>query len=575
MRIIKQKSDANPTGCEKITDVLLSIAGEMVNITYNTKYFDDGKVLDKPVSPYNVYTIDSVKYQLHPNVGCIYMNCSSSDRQFINTNLRDRFNELVVLVTTKFGVPKINPATSSTTQYLIVNTQEPPIANTIEISASAKITDKRDKLFNWFMMADSSFPPTAIAGRLDNNIEPLDIVVSLSSIFYDGIDSTSLPHNFRGPNHPELKDLVLFQQDLICNEPIYVHPNLGLLDQIAIDYGQKVPAKWVFTQLSNVGLRFVKWEWLKPYEPVDGIDMGPANQIKNGIFNKSVVIDEGDADLLEKSKRDGTARYKCFMTGLPIYEDCYVFDIYEQQLEIYIEKKDLVKYPGATVVEDDSEPEPDTKTKPKPKPKSIKKKKNRGAGGARAIPVNGNESESLSDSSDDEAAEESKLATADAPAEIEEKTYTRGRKSSKKTPAKKPPVKKAETKPNAVIRRGQQYPVEYVKIRYVVEYNEPKCILVSPFAVHRMGCNLEVFEKLTGTKAMIYRTVCPVTLYTVIEEAKVSNVKRKILHAFNIGFQYKNRCLEADGVLVANSHPSADLYQKRRQLDTILAINGY
>jgi hypothetical protein len=206
--------------------------------------------------------------------------------------------------------------------------------------------------------------------------------------------------------------------------------------------------------------------------------------------------------------------YKCFITGIPIYEDCYVLDIYSRIVEEIIPEEELDDYlslyPNTEVIDKEKEEKENIKTK------TTKKI------------TNYYNNTFATDGLDINEVKRNMLDTIQFQYEEEEKKLSSRKKSTKKK------------KTNA--NSGE------IKVRRELLFNKPRCILVSPFFVHYMhkkkyivdpktglGDNILVFEQMTKTKTTLYRTFCPVTLKQTIDQLDISDLHKKVLHFINQG----------------------------------------
>ena len=94
------------------------IAGEMINISLGSTYFDNGILLENPKPGHNLYKIDSVEYEIHPNCGFVYLLTSTVSDEF--TLLESKFRELMMVLNNKFGIKKANVGAPGTTQYMLL-----------------------------------------------------------------------------------------------------------------------------------------------------------------------------------------------------------------------------------------------------------------------------------------------------------------------------------------------------------------------------------------------------------------------------------------------------------------------
>jgi hypothetical protein len=222
-----------------------------------------------------------------------------------------------------------------------------------------------------------------------------------------------------------------------------------------------------------------------------------------------------------KPSRQVTSSYTCFLSGIPIYEDCYVFDVYKRHVYSLCttdEAKELMKNDPTAILAPLTTPAKTTTrgrgmrikgTAQRSKDVKVvtKQKKKKPTNRLR----HNNES-----NSDDEK-------TADA-----EPTSNLVLVTESKTKA---------TKDTMITR-----------VRRTITFSEPIQLLISPYAMHHMFklplTAISHFREVTGCEFIIYRTFCPRTCKNVIDSLDLSdmhnaNIYRMLLHAFNMGF-YKS-----------------------------------
>ncbi len=497
-----------------INKLLKQVAAEVINITYGETYFDaEGELLEAKVPGHNVYNIDSVEYAIVPNIGFIHiLGGQQSTYQSLAQAIEAKYHEMFRVAATKFGMPKIPIASSGTTQYIAIS--QPSITSTpgvVKFVQNARCESVPPGFhFLWNISSD----PIPVSYYTKGSPTAL---YSLSSIVIDTSDTIQLANGFKSPDYPSYEDYKIAKKGNLQVEPVDFHPNYGIHRELAKHYpdvykGQK---KLLFSKCSRP-IRLVKWDWLKPYSINSEAAMDWQQQIRMGLF---------DTEPSEEVNQT------CIVTNMPIYDDCYVFDIYERNIEETIDEKDLPKYPNAVIIPD-SDSEPDSKdVDGDAEEKSTKKK---------ATKKKATKKKVVHDSDEEDNASDDRAANSDG-ANSEEDEEDSSTKKKKKACAKT--VKKAVTKttkkekdlpkPKTIIRRGAKEPTKMVKIVYTKKYDTPKCVLISPYYVHLCGYLDAVanFEKITKTKVMVYRTRSPVSVTEIIDNSNAQELTKTILHA--------------------------------------------
>ena len=492
----------------KTTDVnklLKQIAAEMVNITYGDTYFDkDGNLLEKKVPNHNVYNIDTVEYNIVPNYGNIHILGTSTIFDNIVRGIEAKFHEMGRLASTKFGMLTIPVASNGTTQYMCVT--QPNAINYTSGNVKFSINDRSDIIpqgihFLWNITSD--FIPVSFYTKNSPSV-----LYSLSSIVVETDGQIDLPDGFKGPDYPSYKDYKISTTGRLRAEFMDFHPNYGIHRELPKYFPDiaRSKKKLIFSKCSR-SIKLVDWNWIKPYSISSESSFDWAEQIRMGLLDT------------EPSEE---VMYTCIATNVPIYDDCYMFDITERMIEETIEEKDLAKYPNAVIVENEPPvPEVDEKKSTK-KSKPKKSKKNSKASDS-----------DEQDNSDKSENDETPLPKPKAKPGAKPKAKAKTAATLKKTPIKVAPK---------IIKRGAKEPTRMIKIKYPKEYDTPKCVLISPYYMHLFG-HLDAvaeFEKATKTKVLVYRTKAPRSIIEVIESSSADALTKKLLIQLYQGAYFKD-----------------------------------
>ena len=472
-----------------ISKLTRQIAAEVINITYGETFFDiNGNILEEKISGHNVYVLDTVEYAITPNYGRIHI-LNEDIYKNIRSNFSIEYNRLFRQVIEKFGTPKIPVAYNGTTQYMCI-TQPFDINNSP--GSISFIYDERDPTipdninFVWYITSK----PIPIS---DYTIDNASALYSLSSIVVETTGQITLEDGFKGPNYPSYKDYKKYSDGQLLIEPINFHPAYGIHLELSKHYSSVIKSKnkFVFSNCTRP-IKLVNWEWIKPYSINSDSMFDWARQIQMGLID---------------TEPNEEVTNNCIVTNMPIYDDCYVFDIIERMVEETIEEKNLTKYPGAIIVNESTDlPDKNTKSKTKPKP-------------------------------DPESETETKPKT-------KPKTETKPEtKSIVKKIVPKPAMKPESTKlvvnkvTPKIIKRGSKEPTKMIKILYPKKYDNPKCVLISPYFMHLFGLldAVSEFEKITKTKVLVYRTKSPKQVTEVISNSSANELTKNILVALYNG----------------------------------------
>ncbi len=298
----------------------------MVNITYGETYFDDnGDLLNAKIPNHNTYTIDSVEYQIFPNIGILHVLASVEDFvESIQHLLERTFHEKSAAAAAKFGPLKSNNVTNTSTQYLTVTHTNAAFINKVMFDVD-DITNGLDPTANfvWFLKSGDIPISGVTKGRSD-------AIYSLSSIILDTIGALSLPNGYRHCDYPSYCHYAKGLK--IHPDVIDYHPSYGIHRELVKHYPNVMqPTKPLVFALKphNRPVTLVKWEWLQFYSINPDSGISAIDQVNMGLFDTSP---------------NEEVTYKCFITNAPIYDDCYVFDIISRNIRENIKEKDLPAY---------------------------------------------------------------------------------------------------------------------------------------------------------------------------------------------------------------------------------------
>jgi hypothetical protein len=527
----------------------LKIAAEACNIAYGITFFDlQGNMLPKPIPGHNKYLIDDVEYDVHPNYGLIFLDMKSDNFATMARDIAQEIQSCITAIRSAGHKPILTSAEGGTTQYFIVNSDsnKTRVEKTIQVVVSAAINHETLRQiphgigFTWNIihgMSEMGGISNGTAASVNSNLMKL---LSLSSIVVDLVGYIDLPDGYKSPDYPYYYDFVSYKKGLLSPNRIIFNPYIGLhleilkhydltmanpfLKGIAAEGPASRAGTIIATQLAaDRKIKVVKWEWLTPYSISKNSPIGFVAQIEKGLFETDPSEDVNP---------------RCFITGAPLFEDIYVFDIYQQTVTEQIDKLDMDKYPGCKIVPDVklTGKEPMLKAKKRrPKTKKPAAKKKHG------------DEEDVEDDDDkdkDDKDEDDKDKDEDDKDEDKDKSQ---RKIMVK-PKKKKNVDVAEDKDVDVEDEDVDEDVDkdtpksgkmvvvpkatLVTIEYVKTYDLPKCVLVSPAYIHLGGSQrpIEAFELLTKTKVMIYRTKIPISMKQVIAESNADPATKAVMY---------------------------------------------
>lgn len=544
-----------PVNDANLTTDCNTIAGEMVNTMTGITYYVNGVLVDKPMPGYNTYTIDNIEFEVHPNMGCVMLLMNNTS---IAPYLISQCSRMFDAIFTKFNKKaKIPVGMSGTTQYLCIDENAETKISDIKYFTDQAIQKAGSQYhFVWFIYNYTALDlsPLYVPYFTTTNGGSEYRRLSLSSIIYDDTNITELDNGYKGPDFPLLNKYSVYKKNLVCERPINVHYIYGIAKEIAKNFMQ-VDLKNSYYRKMTDNIFWLKWDNVKPRKQYSACIPWPeqielCKQQELPYYDTVSIANTSDdisknletKEEIDKSTDPNEQDYRCFMTNIPIYEDCYVFDIYRQHIVEEIEVKDLDKYIKNGYTEYDKKEVVSAKKKKnavigtkaqnakgkrgkkltKKNTKSRKPKRNRNRNNSDEDNDNNNDNNSDNNSDNDNADNNGEDKSDN------ENDNTGGSLEEKKTAA--------STKNNKIY------------VDKAVNHKQPIHILISPYAMHCMNERLngaDIFKKFTDSEIIVYRTFCPRTCKQVINSLKepddsnmhfcssVTDAYKNALHAFN------------------------------------------
>jgi hypothetical protein len=313
------------------------IVTEMINIETGITYFDQhGQLLEHCKPSHNMYVIESVEYDIHPNIGIVILLQNQIKPISIHDIENAHIAKRSLLRHQKNMSLDLSIGQNPTTQYICVtelltpNNENPSIQYHKNETTSVYNTQGNQN-FSWYVYTQGSlkFSPFYIP-YITSAGKPEHQLLSLSTIVYDNNNILLLDNMFRSPNVPSIKDYTIYLTNRIYDSSIYIDFMTGILSEIVSNFINITNA---FNTIS-FDIFWIRWENVKPIK-LKNCAMTWQDQVKQGVLEFYSEKDRLDDDTVYNED------YTCFMSGIPIYEDCYVFDIYEQTIQEIISIKDL------------------------------------------------------------------------------------------------------------------------------------------------------------------------------------------------------------------------------------------
>jgi hypothetical protein len=319
------------------------VVGEMINIMRGNTYYIDGVLQSKP-KKCNTYLIKSVEYTIYPNMGVVYL---TDPHISINTN------DIQIMISNMLTEAKINDSNlislSGTTRYINIQLERPKEHN-ISIYVDYPITktfkDNSDNIgFRWFIYStlDHCYSPMYIPHVTDINsysylgeIKNDLIALSLSSLIYDTSNLFTFTTDVLMCDYPLINHYRT--STMICVDEIYLNLLMGIDIEIARNF-INVNIKNQFQLTITNDIFWLLWD------PIT------FKRINSSIPLEKLILDIDCSILPQYNSVDD---YTCALTNIPIYDECYVIDIYQQEIieEIFTHELDKAIESGAKIYND-------------------------------------------------------------------------------------------------------------------------------------------------------------------------------------------------------------------------------
>ena len=569
-----------------------SIVGEMINTTYGMTIYKDGILLDNFKKNHNEYTINDVSYNIHPNIGILYL---LSDKDINLNTITNKFYIMTGKLLGKIDISTIEVGSADTRNNLLIidNNKNPYTSVGFEFNKLANQFWKTPLLtkFTWCIYDRNYVDQLPILNwsmcKSRNNI------LSLSTIIYDDLNLFKLENCYKSPDYPSIKDCVMYNADKIYDKTIYYNLESGplleivnhyiSLDKYNINNSFKVCYYNNYNKIKD-NLHYAKWDQLVIYE--NNNELIPwYKQIEYGLlesekFNNKTIKDNDytqntstqNASTQNASTQNASTQntstqntstsnnkiYKCFITGIPIYEDCYVFDICSINTDEIIDIRDLHKYPNAKIISDLGNNINTEETKIKSNKKITKPKKSTGSKNSTRPRK---DKRSANDQSTNTLVQEIKIQEI----KIQEIKIQEIKIQESKTQEYNNDADENQYEETQLEEKQLEEKIQYVKINYTHVFTTPKCILISPWYMHFIISNnfkkepIVNFETITKTKILIYRTYCPTTSTQVIESLNTTPLHKKILNELDTQISAKANTVLTNSYNFKNDIATTDL----------------
>lgn len=287
------------------------IAGEIINLFLNKEVFINGVQVEKTDdSVYNKYKHNNITYEFYNKSGVVY----STDMSIIDA-VKSKCSEFW------FHLIKNN------TEFQTWNVQDVQRYTIIE-----ELTDVFESKINfgfkdgWLIIDASQIP-------LNVNTKDRLMYNSTSCIIYDTLNIIDLPDGHTQMDYPMVEQFTAYKKGITTNKLIYSYPHFGLTLDLASHLNYE-PESFNNIEVTRA-LSWIRFQDVKP------VLLTPQMNIITYLEND--IIDANE-------QKYATKNFKCAMTGIPLYDDCYVIDIHKREVTKTIPESELSNYPNATVV---------------------------------------------------------------------------------------------------------------------------------------------------------------------------------------------------------------------------------
>ena len=315
------------------------VAQEIINLAHKKQFYKNGLLVDEiPKMSYPIYDINKVEHMIYPIEAIVWFNPKLFSKLEI---LKNKLNNLTYIfnkdVYDKFPNLAVKCPVGCTTNFTSVNL----VTNSkmlITYSDKSVIRNQTNNIFNYIIRFENKYINDIKLNQHNSNPELRS--KSLYSIIYDTHDIYSIEDKTLSPEYPKISQLnIVINKRLLCDQVNY-SVYYGLTTEIAKYYVEKSKFNLFSSIPPEYKIQWAKWEDLSVYE---SNKLDPVYQINSGIL-------DGDFPKVELKKTNKI--HKCFMTGVPIYDDCYVFDIYARYEIKVIPENKVSKYKDWEVVEE-------------------------------------------------------------------------------------------------------------------------------------------------------------------------------------------------------------------------------
>jgi hypothetical protein len=271
-------------------DAIMRICTTMFNIERNKTLFDEECKFINSNEPYNKYEIDDVIINCTMSMGYVVLYTAIHN---IVAKISTQYNQLIEInnISDIDQIP-INIFSNTNTTYTSITNR-----SVLRRCINLKKYKKSNVDFNWTIIVETPFLELS---EIDNACMATEYLnVSMSTIIYDDKTLLNVPTMYKSINYPSIDLYNIYVNNKLLNGIIDISERSGLSFEITKAYYPDA----VYRNISE-----------RPFQ-VRNID-----EFKINSFDESTAWYDNI-----KNAPNGDIVYKCFVTGLPLYEYALLF----------------------------------------------------------------------------------------------------------------------------------------------------------------------------------------------------------------------------------------------------------
>jgi len=350
MHIIKLKEDDNAMNI---------IAGEIINMFLNTKYFENGELVEDPIYNYISVDLGDLLYEPQLNYISLVINCKENNKirnditpTVLNRHLKNLYNIIVKKFKhiTKAILPSSTYGFHATTKTTLPTFK-------VNKSSDYKMLEKTASFTVCLHFTDRTRTPSLIFCETDYEnscdnflsdriveIKGGDLVYNLHTLFVDTTNyfTDDVPKQILG--FPNFNYISMVKNGQLANFVIDLDTPFPV-DSLLVKWFNKTVNKTTISKRLLQSYTLVNLKKLYQYSKPDIYKIEWKDVVLHDCDeNTAWYIKLADETLVDRIYPNGKVNPRCFITGEPIIGNCYVYDIYKQYITKEIDPKLLDTY---------------------------------------------------------------------------------------------------------------------------------------------------------------------------------------------------------------------------------------